>query len=1116
MNRCGIAFALLLVLLIPPKAGAQEGDLAEAKRLNGEIRQRYATGQYQEAIPLAERALEINEKERGPEHPDTAQSLNNLAALYQAGGAYAKAEPLYQRALAIAEKVLGPNDPNTATALNNLATLYRITGAYSKAEPLYLRALTIRESVLGPKHPDTASALNNLATLYQTTGTYAKAEPLYKRALAIREKALGTEHPNTAVSLNNLAELYRATGAYEKAEPLYKRALAIREKTLGPEHPNTAVSLNNLAELYRATGAYEMAEPLYKRALAIREKTLGPDHHDTAISLDSLAQFYLTVGAYNKAEPLFERALTITEKAFGPEHPDTAGSLNNMGAMYQTIGAYTKAEPLYLRALAIAEKALGPEHPNTATTLNILASLYQDTGAYAKAEPLLQRALAIREKVLGPEHPDIAVSLDGLARYYLATGVYTKAEPLYQHSLAIREKALAAGHPDIAHSLDNLAALYQTTGAYSKAEPLYKRALKIIEKAAGPNHPNTAAALNDLAVLYQTTGAYKQAQRLFERALTVYERTLAPEHPNIAATLNNFAALYIAAGVPTRALPFYQRALAIDEINVGRFMLSSNESRKRAYLSQRVGDTYADASFSLMVVDPRARAIGLTAVLQYKGRVLDAMADSVALLRRSVDPKDEGLFDDLTAVAQQLSTLAFRGPGNLSTQAYRERLNSLSREQERLESELSTRSAAFRQAVTPITLDGVRQRLPNDAALVEWFRYQPFDPKANDEKARRSAARYVAYVLRHDGDPVAIDLGAAHDIDKLAKDFRVALTDKAQDSYKKGAHELFEKIIKPLQSALSGINRLLLSPDSELNLLPFASLMDDHGDYLTQRFEITYLTSGRDLLTLAASTPAYSSPVVMANPDYGQSFSGPPANLASYRSVDLDRGGLVFPPLTGTAEEAKALQGLLKLDAQEVLTETNATEEKLKGLHSPRILHVATHGFFLNDQQVATGALRPVSFGSETSPQLFGENPLLRSGLALAGANARRSGESDDGILTAAEAAQLDLRGTQLVVLSACETGLGQVQQGEGVYGLRRALVLAGAQAQLVSLWKVADTQTRTLMVDYYKRLLDGEGRSAALREVQKAMIANPATQHPYYWAAFLPIGNWTPLAGKE
>jgi CHAT domain-containing protein len=236
-------------------------------------------------------------------------------------------------------------------------------------------------------------------------------------------------------------------------------------------------------------------------------------------------------------------------------------------------------------------------------------------------------------------------------------------------------------------------------------------------------------------------------------------------------------------------------------------------------------------------------------------------------------------------------------------------------------------------------------------------------------------------------------------------DFRVALSDPARTSYKEVAQELYGKLIKPLQSSLSGISRLLLSPDGELNLVPFAALVDEHGEYVAQRFELTYLTSGRDLLSLSAPEPARGGPVVMADPDYGQSTSGAPSNLASYRSSDLDRSGLVFTPLTGTAEEAKALQELLKLDAQEVLTRANATEEKLKGLHGPRILHVATHGFFLSDQQVAAGALRPVSFSVETPPLPLGENPLLRSGLALAGPNARRSGESDDGILTASEAA---------------------------------------------------------------------------------------------------------------
>jgi len=427
--------------------------------------------------------------------------------------------------------------------------------------------------------------------------------------------------------------------------------------------------------------------------------------------------------------------------------------------------------------------------------------------------------------------------------------------------------------------------------------------------------------------------------------------------------------------------------------------------------------------------------------------------------------------------------------------------------------ELSSRSAAFGEAVRPITLDDVRQALPLDAVLLEWFCYQPFDPKAK-ESARWGAPRYLAYVLTRTDEPVAIDLGAAQPIEDSVAECRTALSDAASTYFKEPARELYERLVKPLCPYFGQKERLLLAPDGALNLVPFAALVDEHDEYLIEHFELSYLTSGRDLLRMSAESSPRCGAVVLANPQYGEAPSGAApvdTDLEPKRSADLDRSGLIFTPLAGTAAEATALQSLLKLDAQDVLTGDRATEAKLRELHGPRILHMATHGFFLNDLQVRA-ALRPAGFGLGISALPLGENPLLRSGLALAGANARRSGEMDDGILTAAEAAQLDLFGTQLVVLSACDTGVGTVRTGEGVYGLRRALVLAGTRAQLVSLWKVNDAAAQELMVDYYQRLLQGEGRSGALRAAQQVMMANPARQHSCYWAAFIPIGDWTPL----
>ena len=562
-----------------------------------------------------------------------------------------------------------------------------------------------------------------------------------------------------------------------------------------------------------------------------------------------------------------------------------------------------------------------------------------------------------------------------------------------------------------------------------------------------------------------------------------------------------------------------ERAQTIQEKNAAEFLLTGSEARKQAYAQQMRRSTFAEITFSLVLSNRTAVALGVTSVLQAKGRVLDIMSDSVTRLRQSVEPEDRALFDQFAIIAQERSTLTHQGPGKLQPDAYRQRLNELAAEQERLESKLATRSAEFRQQVAPITLAAVQSALPHDAILVEWFRYQPFDPKARDENTKSDKPRYVAYVLRHEGEPAVVDVGEAETIEKLVQDFRVALSDSQSTYVHEVATELSERLMKPLHPHLGHAKQLLVSPDGALNLLPFAALLDETGEYLAQRVDITYLTSGRDLLQFVAESPSHSRAVVVADPDYGQSetmVAHADTAVEVSRSVDLDRGGLSFTPLPGTAAEADTLKSLLKVNNENLLTQVQATEARLKQLHGPQILHIATHGFFLRDQAGPSPALRTSGLSQDQTPLPLRENPLLRSGLALAGANARRSGDHDDGILTAAEVAQMDLHGTQLVVLSACETGLGDVENGEGVYGLRRALELAGAQTQVASLWKVADDATKDLMVDYYQRLLAGEGRSAALQEAQRTMLKSKTRSHPYYWAAFVPIGHWTPLAKSD
>lgn len=900
--------------------------------------------------------------------------------------------------------------------------------------------------------------------------------------------ALGFDAADEADRLNSQALRLQEQGHYREAIAVAERALAIRE-VLAPEDPVTAIILDNLGNYYHDAGEYAKAESVILRALSIFENKLGPEDPDTATCLNNLAQLYKSTGAYAKAEPLYERALKIREKVLGPEHPETVVTLNNLGELYYITGANTKAERAYVRVLEIRTKTLGLEHRDTALTLNDLGILYIDARAYATAEKLLLSALAIRRKLLGDEHPQTVQSLNNLASLYFANTEYAKAEPLYVRALAIREKVLGPEHTGTARSLNGLGNLYHATREYAKAEPLYSRSLAIREKTAGSDHPMTALGLDNLASLHWSAG---------DLAL---------------------------------ALPLLERAREIKELNVARLLQSGTEERRSQYLATLGHDV--DVSYSLIDPAPGAHALGASAVLQLKGRVLDATTDLVARVRHHLDEEGRAQLDELQSVVAKRSQLSLIGPGPLNAQVWRQRLNELAREQDLLEGSLARRSGEFQQGIEPVTLQRVQAALGARDVLVEWTRFSPINPKGRPNKDRFGAPRYAAYLITHSQTPMVVDLGEATAIERAVAQLQNVLRSPGSDPRPQEARRVFELAVRPLLVPLRQLQpnptRLLLSPDGALHLIPFAALLDEQGRYLGQRWELSYLTSGRDLLRLDGNTVPRSGVTVLADPDFdqvGQASASQRSTSSGQRAADLDRSSMVFSALPGTAGEAKLLKRLFTLPPAQVATGAAASEARVKHLVGPSILHIATHGFFLRDlpevdydgpgshrARSPRGEVESDEGADASQPRPgVGENPLLRSGLALAGANARRADGGEDGILTAAEAAQLDLQGTQLVVLSACETGAGGVVNGEGVYGLRRALVLAGAKSQLVSLWKVNDIATEQLMGEYYRHLKQGEGRAQALRSAQTMLRSNLATAHPYYWAPFIPVGDWRPI----
>ena len=864
----------------------------------------------------------------------------------------------------------------------------------------------------------------------------------------------------------------------DKALPLAERALDLRLKVLGPDHPDVGLMYFLLANLYTDKGEYDKAESLYERAIAIREKVLGKDHFSFAIIYNNLGILYKLRGDYVKAEEYYARTLAIREKILDPNHPAIAGILNNLGTVAMARGDKRKAREYYDRVLKIREKSNGADSLETALALNNIANLYSDIPT---AEPFYLRALAIREKALGPDDPDVGQTVYNLAVLYSSNGDFARAEPLAQRSLTIFENRLGESHPFVSYSLHLLAAINRNLGDYAKAEALYLRSIAIKEKTQ-PFHPDLGLAYADLANLYSLKGDID------------------------------------------KAIEYQAKADRLLEYNISLNLAAGSEKEKLTYIDtlSAIENQTLTLNFVTAPTSQPAAELGATTVLQRKGRVLDSLSASVAALRRRSNKDDQVLLDDLNRTTGRLVNAILDGAGDTPADAYKKQIADLEAQRMSLERKIGAQAAGFFEQ-SAVSLSDVRKALPDNAALVEFAVFRPISPKTfefgDDADSTKSLgpAHYVAYIVSKNSGLKWKDLGEARKIDSQIAAVRSSLRDPEQKDANERLRSLDQAVMQPLRPLIGPAGHLLISPDGEMSLLPFEALVDESGRYLIERYSFTYLTSGRDLLRMQRSGPSKEPPLIVADPMFGPGDPGSSGKPTVDRGlpssvVKRDLTDTYFTPLAGSAEEARRIKAIFP-DAR-VLTGTAASETAIKATIAPKILHLATHGFFLEDQ-VSAGA-KITRSGKPNSPAAGAlENPLLRSGLAFAGAN-RRKTTGDDGILTALEASGLNLWGTKLVVLSACDTGLGEIHTGEGVYGLRRAFVLTGAESLVMSLWPVSDYITRELMVDYYKNLKAGMGRGEALRQVELNMLKRPGRSHPFYWASFIQSGEWANLDGKR
>lgn len=1018
-------------------------------------------------------------------------------------------------------------------------------GNYDQAMGVAAQACDFARQFFGEDNLNFATCLDNLALLYKAMGNYSCAAKNMSQALEIQRKFLGENNPDFVTGLNNLANLYKTTGRYTQAEPIYLKAINIVSKEIGEDNEYFAGSLNNLASLYKSMGNYLAAEPLYDKAKDIWSRIKGERHPDFAIFLNNLAELYYLMGRYSEAQSLYFQALDITRATLGEEHPQFSRSLNNLGSLYEAIGYYNGAEPCYRQACKTLRKVFGKNHPEVAASLNNLAHLYKIMGNYNEAERLYRQASETWRIAFGDEHPNFITSLNNIAELYHWIGNFSASELLYKQSLDILKRTLGVDHPDNATILNNLAVLYKTKGKYTEAISSYCQAMDIWRKVAGENDINVALCLHNLAALYQATGNNEEAESYYNQALEIRRKVLGDEHPDIAISLNGLATLYMAKSRMDEATTLMKQAASIDDHLIGQVFSISSESQRMEYLQTLRGNF--NGFISMMLDQPSSSSCvqaGLDLTLRRKAIAAEALAVQRDAVLGGKYPDLVPNLRELTSIRMQIAEKTLAGPGLEGHQIHKQLLREWNTQKKQLEADLVLKIPEMNLEMKLRVADreSVASELPENSALVEFVCFDRFDFMAVPAhgESQWKPSRYLAFVLpaREPDKVKMIDLGESEHIDRMIAAFRACITCEAearhvvpvqikQDKikFKSSGNELRAAIFDPLTEAFGDRRRLFLAPDGDLSRLPFEVLPTKEGRHLIDEYKISYLGVGRDILRFGdTSTSRFSKALVAADPDFDfgldaikKPLKSEATRICKRQSRDLNNANLHLGRLAGTRVEGERIAGLMGI--QPLLGDA-VLESRIKACRSPYILHIATHGFFLPDQSYNSEKARD---GIVEEPERFlgagAENPLLRSGLALAGANTRFRGcmlpsEAEDGLLHAEDISGLDLSNTEMAVLSACETGLGEVKVGEGVFGLRRAFMLAGAKTLVMSLWKIPDQQTQELMIDFYCRILNGQPRADALREAQ--LTIKERNPDPYYWGAFICQGDPGPLTIKK
>ena len=1101
-----------------------------------EARRALIAGRYHEAQKLAVQLTAARDGRFGANSLEVARALDlQLEATVRATGAASpEVVPFAQRIIRLKEQHLPGNHADLAVSVQNLAAVFTERADYPLAIIQAQRALSIRRNALSRDDPLVADSLDALAMPLIHADRFDEARKALDESFQIREKRKA-QQPSIGMARTAFLEalFYRFNGDYARASSALEQAFGLWNR-IDPSHPEVVALLQIQGDLKFLTGALDDAERVWQEALTRLQRGLGGTHPSAPRLLNGLGLTAQQSGDLERARRLQDRALTIAERALAPCHPLLPVLLSDLGSLTRDEGRYEESRAFFARGLTTSEQCLGINHSLTATVVHNTANLAVTMGDLARAETLHRRAVDAWSMTLGPDHPYVARGFDSLAEVMTLQGRQREAEVLLERALSIRRKALGPMHPDVAGSLITLARAKAALGQVPLAMGQVREAVAIYGRGGRPQEPDyLAAALVLLGDLAARQGAQAEARGHLSKARELRSGIFGVEHPLTAEATAQLAAADFAAGVTGPAT-----ASALDAERVGRDHLRFTirylpERQALAYAAKRPRGLDLALSIAAAGGDPDLPAV-FDSVVRSRGVILDELAARARTAATS-DPAVASLVAAVKSARERFATLMFRSTGGELIS--RARLDEARQQKEEAERALAERSAEARSENTRarVGLEEVRRALPANTALVSFVR---FDRTVRGAKGiGRTVPSYVAFVVSAGTHTVKIvPLGPAASIQTAVEEWRRELDGPSvvkassaagERAYRAAGTRLRQKIWDQLTPHVGTATTVFVVPDGAINLVSFAALPTGIDRYLVDDGPVIHLHSAERDVVLPEKAAVGRGLLAVGAPTYDGALSTPAPTMRAGCTI----GALRFEDLPGSRDE---IQDIARIWAPRtgnapvatggevtVLSGRGASEDAVvRSSAGRRIVHLATHGFFLDsncepsapDTRGVGGLARRDS--ASTLDRI--ENPLLFSGLAFAGAN-RGADVPDgdaDGILTAEEVTEMNLQGTEWAVLSACDTGLGQFQAGEGVFGLRRAFQIAGVATVIMSLWSVEDQSTRLWMRALYDaRLRQGASTANAVQRASAAVLKSRRSQgqstHPFYWAAFVAAGDW-------